>query len=59
MKTNKELLKTIAITILITSNISFLAGIYYHKNQSEGIRREVNSQVESLKAELSDPKPQQ
>lgn len=53
MKTHKELIKTVAITILVTANISFLGGVWYANKNHDHVKREVNSAVQGLKAELS------
>lgn len=52
MKDHKETLKTIAITILVTANLAFFAGIWYSNQQQNHIKAEVNSQINQLKAEL-------
>lgn len=58
MKENKETIKTVVIAILITANIAFFAGIWYNNHQDQSVRAEVDTQVQSLKAELSSTKPQ-
>jgi len=55
MKDHKEMIKTVIITILITANVSFMAGIWYNQNQTDNLNREIQTQVDRLKAELSDP----
>ena len=53
MKDHKETIKTIAITILITANVAFLAGVFYNQKQNSYIRNEVQKQVQAFLA--SDP----
>lgn len=55
---NKETIKTIVITVLVTAQVAFLAGIYYNQRQNDHIENKVNSAVSSLKAELQTPKQQ-
>ena len=35
MLKNKETIKTIVITVLVTAQVAFLAGIYYNQRQNE------------------------
>lgn len=56
MKENKELIKTVIITILITANASFLAGVYYSNRLNAHVKTEVQTQVSSLKVELPETK---
>ena len=58
MLKNKETIKTIVITVLVTAQVAFLAGIYYNQRQNEHIETKVNSAVSELKAELQTPKQQ-
>ena len=53
---NKEALKTIVITVLVTAQVAFIAGIYYNQLQNDHIETKVNSAVQQLKAELQTPK---
>ena len=58
MLKNKETIKTIAITILVTAQLAFIAGIYYNQNQNDQVETKVQSAVQELKAELQTPKQQ-
>ncbi len=49
---NKEILKTVAITVLLTANVAFILGIKYNQAQTKNIQAEVNSQIERLKVSL-------
>lgn len=53
---NKETIKTIIITVLVTAQLAFLAGIYYNQKQNDHVETKVNSAVQQLKAELQTPK---
>lgn len=55
---NKETLKTIAITVLVTAQLAFIGGIFYNQKQNDHIKSEVQAQVQELKAELQTPKQQ-
>lgn len=55
MKEHKELIKTVLITILVTANISFLAGYFYHSHETKTTNSAIKAQVDQLKVELSSP----
>lgn len=55
---NKETIKTIAITILVTAQIAFIGGIVYNQKQTEATETKINQAVTSLKAELQTPEQQ-
>ena len=52
MVKNKETIKTIAITILVTAQIAFIGGMVYNQKQNDFVKTEVQEQVQQLKAEL-------
>lgn len=52
---NKETLKTVAITVLVTFQIAFIAGITYNQKQTEATENKINAAVTELKAELQSP----
>lgn len=52
-KFNIETIKTIIITILITTIIAFIGGMYYQKNQTEQVKAEAATIVKNVKVEVS------
>lgn len=56
---NKESFKTIVITVLVTFQIAFIAGIVYNNHQTQATESKINSAVTELKAELQSPEPKQ
>lgn len=52
MKDHKELIKSLAIAILLTANIAFFAGILYNQRQQNQLKAEVQTQIQSLKDQL-------
>lgn len=52
---NKETLKTVAITVLVTFQLAFIAGIVYNQKQTEATETKINAAVTELKAELQSP----
>lgn len=59
MLKNKETFKTIAITILVTAQIAFIAGIFYNQKQNDATETKINAAVAELKAELQSPEQKQ
>ena len=55
MPKNKETLKTIAITVLVTAQLAFIAGIVYNQKQNDDTNTKINAAVTELKAELQTP----
>lgn len=56
MKENKETIKTVAITILLTANISFILGIIYNQRQNDMVDNKIEAAVQSLKVEINQTK---
>ena len=52
---NKETLKTVAITVLVTFQIAFIAESDYNQKQTEATENKINAAVTELKAELQSP----
>lgn len=52
---NKETLKTVVITVLVTFQIAFIAGITYNQKQTEATENKINAAVTELKAEFQSP----
>lgn len=52
-KLNIETIKTIIITILITTIIAFIGGMQYQKNQTEQVKAEAATIVKNVKVEVS------
>ena len=58
MLKNKETIKTIVITVLVTAQVAFLAGIYYNQRQNDHVENKIQAATQELKAELQNPKQQ-
>ena len=57
---NKETIKTIVITVLVTAQIAFIGGIMYNQSNTNSmnaqVKAQVTEQVQMLKTELQTSK---
>lgn len=60
MLKNKETIKTIVITVLVTAQVAFLGGIWYNQSNVDAmdkqVKEQVTEQVQLLKTELQTTK---